>query len=59
MLTVAKAEHAWSLIVSITHYFQNILQVSLAIVNLALVYQGQSDVSTTMIVRSPTNLERK
>lgn len=57
MLTVTKPEHAWSLVVPITHYFQYIFQVSLAIVHLTLRYQGESDISTTMIVRSPPNLK--
>lgn len=57
MLTVTKPEHAWSLVVSITHYFQHIFQVSLAIVLLTLRYQGEPDISASVIVRSPPNLK--
>ena len=57
MLTVTKSEHAWSLVVSITYYFQYIFQISLAIVHLTLRHQGESDISTTMIVGSPPNLK--
>ena len=57
MFTVTKPEHAWSLVVSITYYFQYIFQISLAIVHLTLRYQGESDIATTMIVGGPPNLK--